>query len=152
MLNTDLREELEDVVLEHNLLQNKEQDSPPAEQEVTQEQHVGHNTEPINQMVELISQGAVLIKDSQMVMEEHVVYKEIAESAEQRPADESRNDGDRSLVITFNPLILQPSVENQREIKEAGLKFLREPPVWSERETGIDNCSLNPTGSSHLGN
>ena len=31
MLNTDLREELEDVVLEHDLLQNKEQDSPPAE-------------------------------------------------------------------------------------------------------------------------
>ena len=86
-----------------------------------------------------------------MVMEEHVVYKEIAESAKQRPADESRNDGDRSLVITFNPLILQPSVGNQREIKGSRLEVPSRATVWSERETGIDNCSLNPTGSSHLG-
>jgi hypothetical protein len=47
----DLREELEDVALEHDLLQNQEQESPPAESEVTQEQHVGHNMELMNHMV-----------------------------------------------------------------------------------------------------
>jgi hypothetical protein len=47
----DFREDLEDVALEHDLLQNQEQKSPPAESEVTQEQHVGHNMELMNQMV-----------------------------------------------------------------------------------------------------
>jgi hypothetical protein len=47
----DFREELEDVALEHDLLQNQEQESPPVESEVTQEQHVGHNMELMNQMV-----------------------------------------------------------------------------------------------------
>ena len=51
MLIADLREELEDVVLEHDLLQSQEQGSPPAESEVTQEQHVSHNMEVMNQMV-----------------------------------------------------------------------------------------------------
>jgi hypothetical protein len=44
VLITDLRDELEDAILEHDQLQNQEQDSPPAESEVMQEQQVGHNT------------------------------------------------------------------------------------------------------------
>jgi hypothetical protein len=50
MLIADLREELEDVVLEHDLLQSQKQGSPLAESEVTQEQHVSH-MELMNQMV-----------------------------------------------------------------------------------------------------
>ena len=73
------------------------------------------------------------MEDSQMVMEEHVV-NEIAESAKQRPGDESRNHGDGSSATAFDPLIWQPHVGNQREIKGMGLKFLREPPLWSEGE------------------
>jgi hypothetical protein len=92
----------------------------------------------MNQMVELISQGAVLMEDSQTVLEEHVIYEEIAEREEQRPADESRNHGDQSPATVFDPLILQPPVGNQREIRETGLKFLREPPLWGEGETGRD--------------
>ena len=74
------------------------------------------------------------MEDSQMVMEEHVV-NEIAESAKQRPGDESRNHGDGSSAMAFDPLIPQPHVGNPREIKGTGLKFLREPPLWSG-ETG----------------
>jgi hypothetical protein len=43
----------------------------------------------------IIRQGAILMEHSQLAMEELVVYKEIAESAEQRAAEESRNRRDR---------------------------------------------------------
>lgn len=77
------------------------------------------------------------MEDSRMVMEEHVVNEEIAESAKQRPGEESRNHGDGSSATAFDPLIRQPHVGNQRKIKGTGLKFLREPPLWSG-ETGKD--------------
>jgi hypothetical protein len=76
------------------------------------------------------------MEDNRMVMEEHAVNDDIAESAEQRPEDESGNHRDRSPATAFDLQILQPHVGNQREIKGTGLKFLQEPPLWSEEETG----------------
>jgi hypothetical protein len=75
------------------------------------------------------------MEDNRMVMEEHAVNDEIAESTEQRPEDESRNCWDESPATAFDPQILQPHVGKQREIKGTGLKFLQEPPLWSEGET-----------------
>jgi hypothetical protein len=47
-----------------------------------------------------------------MVIEEHAVNDDIAESAEQRLEDESGNHRDKSLATAFDLQILQPHIRN----------------------------------------
>jgi hypothetical protein len=71
--------------------------------------------------------GAVLMEDSRMVLEEHVIYKGIAESEEQRPADESRPSSTLTRIFFL--------IWNSKELQRLRSKILYSP-VFDTTEAG----------------
>lgn len=98
---------------------------------VKQKQHVGQNTKPV-QVTELISERAVSVEDGQLAMEHPIVNKDIVRAVEQRYRH-------MEAPTTVDSLLSQQNVWSQESTPGTDLRFMREPPVWKEEQTGKKN-------------